>query len=70
MGQVDHPQQTEDHGQTEGDQDQDAGQAEAIENLCENGPDHCEEMVQPACGTTFSIVSSSLNDLSGWIVAM
>ena len=68
VGQIDHPQQAEDDGQAEGDQDQDAGQAQAIENLGENGFDH--EIVQSACGVTFSIVSSSLNDLSGWMVAM
>ena len=40
MGQVDHPQQTEDHGQTEGDQDQNAGQAQSVEDLRQDGPDH------------------------------
>ena len=37
MGQIDHPQQTEDHGQTEGDQDQDAGQTQTIEDLRQDG---------------------------------
>ena len=68
MGQVDDPQQPEDDGQPERDQDQDAGQAQAVEDLGQKGRDH--ETVQPACGTTFSIVCSSLNDLSGWMVAM
>ena len=33
MGPIDHPQQTEDHGQSKGDQDQNAGNAQSVEDL-------------------------------------